>query len=202
MAEGFPLTTLKQEGTDELIGGDVQEHRLILAKCRSKHGYRCRREASEWGIPFYFFNSANNADPRFHPSSVVRRSVLRNIWRYEAPKIDEKDNLTPGKYTVTLIPGDGIGKEVADSVKEIFEAYKVPVQWEQHDVLGETTGGDELFQQAMESLKRNKVGLKGESHPLFSGERLFRRTRASTCQRQRRLSGRMPRYAYASRIAL
>ena len=66
-----------------------------------------------------------------------------------------------GKYTVTLIPGDGIGKEVTDSVKEVFDALKVPVQWEQYDVSGETTGGDELFQKAMESLKRNKVGLKG-----------------------------------------
>ncbi|ORX34065.1 hypothetical protein BD324DRAFT_638249 [Kockovaella imperatae] len=66
-----------------------------------------------------------------------------------------------GKYTVTLIPGDGIGKEVADSVKEIFESIKVPVEWEQYDVSGETTGGDDLFRQAMESLKRNKVGLKG-----------------------------------------
>jgi len=71
--------------------------------------------------------------------------------------------ILPGKYTVTLIPGDGIGNEVADSVKEIFESVKVPVQWEQYDVSGETTGGDDLFQQAMESLKRNKVGLKGAS---------------------------------------
>jgi isocitrate dehydrogenase (NAD+) len=62
---------------------------------------------------------------------------------------------------VTLVPGDGIGKEVTDSVKEIFEALKVPVQWEQYDVSGETTGGDALFQQAMDSLRRNKVGLKG-----------------------------------------
>ena len=76
---------------------------------------------------------------------------------------------TIGKYTVTLIPGDGIGKEVADSVKEIFEALKVPVQWEQYDVLGETTGGDELFQEAMQSLKRNKVGLKGECGSLVLG---------------------------------
>ena len=63
---------------------------------------------------------------------------------------------------MTLVPGDGIGKEVADSVKEIFEAVKVPVQWEQYDVSGETDQGEELFKQAMESLKRNKVGLKGE----------------------------------------
>ena len=39
----------------------------------------------------------------------------------------------------------------------------MPVEWEQYDVSGETTGGDDLFQKAMESLKRNKVGLKGAS---------------------------------------
>lgn len=72
-----------------------------------------------------------------------------------------------GKYTVTLVPGDGIGKEVADSVKEIFDGLKVPIQWEQYDVSGETTGGDGLFQSAMESLRRNKVGLKGE-YPSFN----------------------------------
>ncbi|KAL1405270.1 isocitrate dehydrogenase (NAD(+)) idh1 [Vanrija albida] len=66
-----------------------------------------------------------------------------------------------GKYTVTLVPGDGIGPEVADSVKEVFEALKVPVEWEQYNVSGETSGNEGTFQEAMESLKRNKVGLKG-----------------------------------------
>lgn len=37
----------------------------------------------------------------------------------------------------------------------------MPVQWEQYNVSGETTGGEALFQEAMDSLKRNKVGLKG-----------------------------------------
>lgn len=68
-----------------------------------------------------------------------------------------------GTYTVTLIPGDGIGAEITNSVKEIFEACNVPVEWEQYDVSGETKGGEDLFRQAMDSLKRNKVGLKGES---------------------------------------
>ncbi|GFZ47920.1 Isocitric dehydrogenase [Saitozyma sp. JCM 24511] len=91
------------------------------------------------------------------------RSSRMPASRTMASLVDEKrlPSKFGGKYTVTLVPGDGIGKEVADSVKEIFESLKVPVQWEQYDVSGETTGGDELFQQAMESLKRNKVGLKG-----------------------------------------
>jgi len=62
---------------------------------------------------------------------------------------------------VTLIPGDGIGKEITDSVKEIFEHVNAPIEWEQYDVSGETSGGESLFKEALESLKRNKVGLKG-----------------------------------------
>lgn len=30
-----------------------------------------------------------------------------------------------GNYTVTLIPGDGIGPEIANSVKQIFRAAQV-----------------------------------------------------------------------------
>lgn len=70
-----------------------------------------------------------------------------------------------GKFACTLIPGDGIGAEITDSVKEIFESINVPIEWEQYNVSGETTGGEATFRQAMDSLKRNKVGLKGRSAP-------------------------------------
>ncbi|RMJ26624.1 Isocitrate dehydrogenase [Aspergillus sp. HF37] len=69
-----------------------------------------------------------------------------------------------GKYTVTLIPGDGIGAEVADSVKTIFKADNVPIEWEQVDVSGVNTGdkpSEELFKESIASLRRNKLGLKG-----------------------------------------
>ena len=64
---------------------------------------------------------------------------------------------------VTLIPGDGIGAELADSVKEVFEHVNAPIEWDQCDVSGmsSTGAGTELFNQAMDSLKRNRVGLKG-----------------------------------------
>lgn len=62
---------------------------------------------------------------------------------------------------VTLIPGDGIGSEITDSVKEIFEHVNAPIEWEQYDVSGMSSSGEALFNQAMESLKRNRVGLKG-----------------------------------------
>jgi isocitrate/isopropylmalate dehydrogenase len=60
-----------------------------------------------------------------------------------------------------LIPGDGIGNELADSVKEVFDAIKVPITFDEVDVKGETEGKDEKFLEAMDSLTRNKVGLKG-----------------------------------------
>ncbi|KAK7204822.1 isocitrate dehydrogenase subunit 1 [Myxozyma melibiosi] len=65
-----------------------------------------------------------------------------------------------GKYTVTLIPGDGIGAEVSESVKTIFKADNVPVEWEQIDVTGVGNSEDGI-RESVQSLKKNKVGLKG-----------------------------------------
>jgi isocitrate dehydrogenase (NAD+) len=50
-------------------------------------------------------------------------------------------------------------------VKEIFEHVNAPIEWEQYDVSGVSSSGEELFKQAMESLKRNRVGLKGTFIP-------------------------------------
>ncbi|KAJ1511210.1 NAD-dependent isocitrate dehydrogenase, partial [Coelomomyces lativittatus] len=63
---------------------------------------------------------------------------------------------------VTLIPGDGIGPEISESVKKIFAAAKIPIQWEEVSVTpvmidGKTT----IPPNAIESMKRNKIGLKG-----------------------------------------
>ncbi|KAL1844726.1 hypothetical protein VTK73DRAFT_1947 [Phialemonium thermophilum] len=78
-----------------------------------------------------------------------------------------------GKYTVTLIPGDGIGSEVAESVKTIFKADNVPIEWEQVDVSGLDDANpsgrtEDLFREAVASLRRNKLGLKGILHTPIS----------------------------------
>lgn len=66
-----------------------------------------------------------------------------------------------GVYTVTLIPGDGVGNEITQSVKEIFEAANVPVEFEEFKVSGQTSADAALFQRSVESLRKNRVGLKG-----------------------------------------
>ena len=63
--------------------------------------------------------------------------------------------------------GDGIGAEVSESVRQIFKADNVPIEWEQVDVSGMETGNkhqEELLRESIASLKRNKIGLKGILH--------------------------------------
>ena len=48
-------------------------------------------------------------------------------------------------------------------MKEIFEAVNAPIEWDQYNVSGMSSTGEDLFKQAMVSLKRNRVGLKGAS---------------------------------------
>lgn len=63
---------------------------------------------------------------------------------------------------VTLIPGDGIGPEITEAVKAIFEAATVPVVWDVHNA-GQASleAGDELIpKKLIESLNKNRVALK------------------------------------------
>jgi isocitrate dehydrogenase (NAD+) len=67
------------------------------------------------------------------------------------------------KHTITLIPGDGIGPEVAAATVKVIEAAGVDIQWEEYlagagavEKFGET-----LPKEILESIKRNHVALKG-----------------------------------------
>ena len=67
------------------------------------------------------------------------------------------------KHRITLIPGDGIGPEVAAAVVRIIEAAGVEVEWEKH-IAGQQAldkFGKTLPDELIESIQRNKVGLKG-----------------------------------------
>jgi isocitrate dehydrogenase (NAD+) len=66
-------------------------------------------------------------------------------------------------HTITLIPGDGIGPEVTEAVVRILEASGVSIQWERHDagVIAVERGGAPLPPALLESIRRNRVALKG-----------------------------------------
>ncbi len=66
-------------------------------------------------------------------------------------------------HTITLIPGDGIGPEVTEAVVRIIAASGVSIDWERHDagVLAVERGGVPLPLELLDSIRRNKVALKG-----------------------------------------
>lgn len=67
-----------------------------------------------------------------------------------------------GRYEVTLIKGDGIGKEISDAVVKIYEAAKVPIDWEPVDVTPSLINGvTTIPKPAVDSINKNKIALKG-----------------------------------------
>ena len=65
--------------------------------------------------------------------------------------------------TVTLIPGDGIGPEVAGATRRVVDALETGIEWEEHDAGASTieSHGTPLPDHVIESIKNNKVALKG-----------------------------------------
>jgi len=78
-----------------------------------------------------------------------------------------------GKMKVSLIEGDGIGPEISKAVIKIFEAAKVPIEWERVDVKPALEKGVMTIPNAsIQLLKKNKIGLKGPLEtPVGKGHR-------------------------------
>lgn len=66
-------------------------------------------------------------------------------------------------YRLTLIEGDGIGPEVTGATVEVLAAAGAPIEWERvpAGMAAFEQCGDPLPDAVIESVKRNRVGLKG-----------------------------------------
>src|SRR2546429_5217054 len=66
-------------------------------------------------------------------------------------------------HRITLIPGDGTGPEIVDAARRAIEATGVQIQWDVHDIGLPALQklGDPFPKSALDSVRRNKVGLKG-----------------------------------------
>ncbi|NLJ35813.1 MAG: isocitrate/isopropylmalate dehydrogenase family protein [candidate division WS1 bacterium] len=66
-------------------------------------------------------------------------------------------------YTITLIPGDGTGPEVAEAMRRCVEATGVEIEWDVQqagiDVMEQY--GTPLPDQVIESIRKNKIAIKG-----------------------------------------
>src|SRR5579872_2767023 len=75
------------------------------------------------------------------------------------------------KHRVTLLPGDGIGPEVAQATARAVEATGAEVEWERVDIgaSGKEASGDRLPEAVFDSLARTHVGLKGPTATPIGG---------------------------------
>jgi isocitrate dehydrogenase (NAD+) len=66
-------------------------------------------------------------------------------------------------HKITLIPGDGIGPEVADATVRVLEATGVEFEWDRVDagISAERATGKYLPETVYESLAKTSIGLKG-----------------------------------------
>lgn len=67
-------------------------------------------------------------------------------------------------YTITLLPGDGIGPEVTNATVQVLEATGVSFDWDRHDKVGAEAipeYGTPLPEHVLASIRRNRVALKG-----------------------------------------
>lgn len=67
------------------------------------------------------------------------------------------------KYKVTLIPGDGIGPEITSAMTRVIEAAGIDIEWDvqQGGLAGVKENGSPVSEQLLDSIKVNKVALKG-----------------------------------------
>jgi isocitrate dehydrogenase (NAD+) len=78
------------------------------------------------------------------------------------------------KHHVTLLPGEGIGPEVSAATQRVLDASGVHIEWETLGARAEntdksTTGAEVLNAAAIESVRRNKVALKGPMATAVAG---------------------------------
>jgi isocitrate dehydrogenase (NAD+) len=75
------------------------------------------------------------------------------------------------RHKVTLIPGEGIGPEVAAAARRVLEAAGVQIDWEELEARTDkkTEAGQLVNQLAVDSVRRNRVALKGPTGTAIAG---------------------------------
>jgi isocitrate dehydrogenase (NAD+) len=77
-------------------------------------------------------------------------------------------------HEVTFIPGDGTGPELAEATRRVLEATGVEFRWDRQEagVDEYEAHGNPFPEQTLESIRRNRVGIKGPTTtPVGSGFR-------------------------------
>ena len=72
-------------------------------------------------------------------------------------------------HRITLLPGDGIGREVSAAVLRVIDSTGVEVEWERHTIGSEAVerAGSTLPEETLESVRVNKANIMKKSDGLF-----------------------------------
>ncbi|CAB1336753.1 unnamed protein product [Coregonus sp. 'balchen'] len=92
-----------------------------------------------------------------------RLSTTAKVFGATVSSRREKSTVYGGRHTVTLIPGDGIGPELLNHVRELFSC--VPVDFEVVNVCSAT---EDDINNAITAIRRNGVALKGNIETLHT----------------------------------
>ncbi|XP_077991904.1 isocitrate dehydrogenase [NAD] subunit beta, mitochondrial-like [Glandiceps talaboti] len=83
--------------------------------------------------------------------------------------VNEPVSKPDGVKRVTLIPGDGVGPELVNSVREVFKHSGVPVEFDELFV-SEVQGQSASLEEIVDSFEKNNVGLKGHIDSPFENK--------------------------------
>jgi isocitrate dehydrogenase (NAD+) len=89
-------------------------------------------------------------------------------------KLEERAERRGMAHRITFIPGDGVGPEESEATRRVLEATGVKFEWDYQEAGEEVMGkyGTPLPPQTLESIRRNKVALKGPlTTPIGTGFR-------------------------------
>jgi len=85
-------------------------------------------------------------------------------------------------HRITVLPGDGIGPEVTTAARRVLDASGAPLEWEVADLRAGPSSAPMLSEEAVASIGRNRVALKGPTATPLAG-----RSRSLNLELRRRL---------------
>lgn len=89
------------------------------------------------------------------------RNYHNSTPNLHALPVSEPVSHPEGNQKVTLVPGDGVGPQLMGSVRDVFQAAGVPVEFEEYFISEVQPSQSASISTVVESFKRNGVGLKG-----------------------------------------
>lgn len=106
------------------------------------------------------FRSFGKISRLYKPVQMLHNA--RPLFTTSIRRSDDEEGLDEvRRQKVTMIPGDGIGPELMESVKNVFSAAGVPVDFEEIYVSEVQGGAKKNMDVVIESCHRRKVCLKG-----------------------------------------